>query len=148
MSLNRKQKIEELLESLRPIRRHMALSSVGRNAARVTPSQWGVLMLVGERGECTVKHVANGLHVSSSAATQLVTPLVKSGHLVRRELASDRRAVALSLSKRTKAKMNQMRNAALQKALSLFESLSDGELEQYIALNRKIAQAFAREQEM
>lgn len=148
MSLNRKEKIEELLEILRPIRRHMGSSSVGRNASRITPSQWGVLMLVGESGECTIKDVANALHVSSSAATQLVNPLVKSGHLVRRELASDRRAVALSLSKQTKAKMNQMRDAALQKALSLFESLSDRELEQYIALNRKIAQAFAREQEM
>jgi DNA-binding MarR family transcriptional regulator len=139
MGMNRKQKVEELLESMRAIRRHMALGASGREAASITPAQWGVLMLVGERGECSVKDIAAMLRISSSAATQLVNGLVGGGHLARKASQEDRRAVALSLSRQTKAKMKGMRDAALKKTLKLFEGFTDREFEIYITLNKKIS---------
>lgn len=144
MNMTRKEKVGVLLEVLRPIRREMVLGSAGENSARVTPAQFGVLMLLNERGEASVKDIAGALRISSSAATQLVNGLIKGGHVRREASEKDRRAVALSLSPKTKAKLDNLRRAALQKTVRLFDALSDHELDEYIALNRKIAQRFIR----
>jgi len=144
--MNRIQKIEELIETLRPIRRQMMLGSGRPDAPRITPAQWGVLRLVAEKDDCTVKDIAQALRISSSAATQLMGALVKSGHLVRKESASDRRAVALSLSPQTKARITTMKNAALQKTIVLFDALDDRELEQYVALSKKVSDRVVQKQ--
>lgn len=136
--MDRKQQVMELIESIGAMRRRMAFGASGSNRTRITPAQWGVLMLVGERGACSVKDIAEALRISSSAATQLVNGLVRGGHLVRKASKEDRRAVELSLSRQTKAKMKGMKEAALNKTLKLFQALNDRELAHYLALNKKI----------
>lgn len=135
---HRKRKVIELMERLQAVRRGMAFGAVGSGAARITPAQWSALILVGERKACGVKDIAEALRITSSAATQLVNGLVRGGHLVRKESKEDGRAVALSLSPRTKARLRTMRSAALKRTLELLEALSDRELGHYLALTTKI----------
>ena len=138
---NRKQKIEELLADLQSLRRTMTFRVAGSaKAPRITPSQWGVLMLVEQRGESTVKDVARALGMTSSAATQLVDGLVRSRYLMRETYAKDRRTVTLTLSKKTKAQVDKMKKQALQRFLRIFAVLNDTEFNQFFALNKKIVQ--------
>jgi len=138
---DRKQKVEEMLAGFHSLRRTMVLKSAGSaTKPRVTPSQWGVLMLVGQGGTSTVKDVAKALRITSSAATQLVDGLVASGYLVRKTSLQDRRAVTLTLSKKSKSQVEKMKKHALRKFLKVFEVLNDTEFDQYIALNKKIVQ--------
>lgn len=141
--LNRKQKIEELLEDFGSLKRVMVFRGFDiKKMPRITPSQCNVLMLIEQRGVCSVKDVADALGISSSAATQLVDGLVEGTHVTRSENAQDRRAVSITLSKPIKSKIKAMKRHMAQKLLAVFELLTDAEFSQYCALNKKIVQGF------
>lgn len=145
---DRKLKIQELLTDLRSMRRGMSLHSTGSaKTPRITPSQWGVLMHVEQEGKSTVKHVSQALRMSSSAATQLVDGLVRSGYLTRQASPEDRRIVVLSLSKKSERRIQHMKQEALQKFLKFFAHLNDKELDLYIKLNKKLIQGFLSKNE-
>src|ERR1035437_1598596 len=101
-------------------------------------------MMVKQQGESTVKEVALALGISSSAATQLVDGLVASGYVVRKTDVKDRRAVVLTLSKKTEAQVDKMRKQTLDKFYNFFKVLNDKELDQYILLNKKIVERFLK----
>lgn len=139
--INRKQKVEELLENIHSLRRTMVFhTSPIVKIPRITSSQWGVLMFVEHRSESTVKDVAKALGISSSATTQLIDGLVASGYIMRKTSTLDRRTVILTLSKKTKTQVDKMKKEGLQKFLKLFEVLNDKEFDQYILLNKKIVE--------
>ncbi len=126
------------------LRRNMAFRDTdSTKTPRITPSQWGVVMLIGQRGATSVKEVADALHIRSSAVTQLVDGLVESGYVERKEHAKDRRAVVLTLSKKTKNQVEKMKGHMVKKFLEMFEVLSDKEFDQFCTLHRKIAQRFS-----
>jgi DNA-binding MarR family transcriptional regulator len=137
--INREQKIAELLESFKSLKHTMAFRTVGSaKMPRITPSQWGVLIMIQQRKESTVKDVAEALDITSSAATQLVDGLVTSGYVMKETNTEDRRAVTLTLSNKTRTQVDTMKKQVLQKFLKFFEVLSDKEFGQYILLNKKI----------
>jgi DNA-binding MarR family transcriptional regulator len=139
--INRKQKIEELIENLHSLKRAMVFGASGdMNIPRITPSQWGVLMFIEQRDGTTVKDIANALEITSSAATQLVDGLVVSRYVARKTSENDRRTVILTLSKNTKTQVDKMKKKALEKFLNFFEVLNDQEFDQYVMLNKKIVE--------
>ncbi len=140
-NLSRKQKVERLIGNFQPLRHAMTLPATkSKGGPGITSSQWGVLLLVEQFGESAVKDVAKAIGITSSAATQLVDGLVRSGYVERGVHPRDRRAVALTLSKKTKVKVDKMKKDILQKFLKFFEVLSDKEFDQYILLNQKIVE--------
>lgn len=140
---NREDKVEELLENFRALKHHMAFhSGASGKMPRITPSQWGALMLIEQRGESALKDVAKALSITSSAATQLVDGLVDSGYVLRKISTKDHRAVTLTLSKETKIQIGKMKKQALEKFLNFFEVLDDKELDQYLLLNKKVVKRF------
>ena len=143
--ITRKEKIEALLESFSSLRRNMAFRAVHTaKMPRITPSQWGALMIIEQRGESTLKDVAKACCITSSAATQLINGLVSSKYVVRKTRADDRRAVTLVLSNKTKAYVDAMKKQAVQKFITFFEILSNRELDQYVTLNKKIVERFLK----
>jgi DNA-binding MarR family transcriptional regulator len=139
---DRKQKIEALLTGFRALRRGTAFGSAGSaKGPRITPAQWGVLMHVEQQGKSTVKDLSQNFKISSSASTQLVNGLVRSGYLTRTASAEDRRIVTLALSKKSKKQIETMKQQILQKFLKLFEVLNDKEFDTYLALNKKLVNA-------
>lgn len=143
--INRKEKIEDLLQNFLSVKRIMAFhSSSAVKLPRITPSQWGVLMFVKQHSGSTVKDVAKALSISSSATTQLVDGLVESGYLLRELPIKDRRTVILTLSKKTTIQVNKMKKEGLEKFLKFFEVLNDREFSQYILLNQKIVDSLLK----
>jgi DNA-binding MarR family transcriptional regulator len=142
---DREQKVKALMESFHSLRRSMALKPTqATKMPRITPSQLGVLMLIEEHGASTVKDIAEALTISSSAATQLVDGLVENAYVTRKEHPEDRRSVTLTLSKKTKSQIAKMKAYGIKRFLELFEALNDAEFDQYISLNKKIAERLAK----
>lgn len=141
----RKEQIEELLVDLGSLKRMVASSSIRiKNTPAVTPSQWGVLMFIEHERETSVKDVAEALHISSSAATQLIDGLVENGYVVRKAQKNDRRAVSLTLSKKTQEQVAKIKRETVRKFQALFGTLTDAEFATYCALNKKIVRAAQR----
>jgi DNA-binding MarR family transcriptional regulator len=136
---NRKQKVAEVLESFGSLRRVMTFRPVSTaKMPRITPSQWGALMLIEQQGKSTVRDVAKALGITSSAATQLIDGLVSSGYVTRKTRAEDRRVVTLALSSTTEKHVGAMKKEVLRKFLKFFDVLNDKEFGRYILLNKKI----------
>ena len=135
--MDRKRHIEELIRGYVVIRRKM-MAAKGKGSLNITPAQWSVIMLLGEKDECTIKDIAAQLGITSSAATQLVDGLMKSGVVVRATSKADRRVVAVSLTSKMKDKVSKMKEHAIQEFLSIFNSLDDGEFAQFCTLHRKL----------
>lgn len=139
--LNRKQKVEELLEDFKLLKRTSVFHHPNSlDIPHITPAQWGVLMFIEQNKESTVKDVANNLSITSSAATQLINGLVDSSYLTREMSKKDRRTVILSLSKKTKTHVDKMKKDCLRQFLKIFEVLSDKEFSEYILINKKIVE--------
>lgn len=111
---------------------------------RITPAQWGVVILIEQKNESTVKDIASALNVTSSAATQLVDGLVSSGYVTRKQDPKDRRRVTLMLSAETKRHVAQMRAQVSKRLLKFFKVLDDKEFDQYIRLNEKLSVALSK----
>ena len=60
--------------------------------------QVSILMQLHYRGACGLSEISERFDISGAAASQLVDKLVQSGHLMRTEDPSDRRAKLLDLS--------------------------------------------------
>lgn len=109
-------------------------------AHHITPSQWMVLKLIDQQKEVSVKALAKKLSISSSATTQLIDGLVKEEYVQRKENPDDRRSILLTLHKKAHTRMKAMKKEAFKQLSKLFDALTDEELDQYLALNRKITQ--------
>lgn len=136
---DRKLHIEQLLADLGSLKRMAALHSAHHaHFPAITPAQWSVLMFIEHKQVASVKDVASALHISSSAATQLIDGLVKNEYVVREMKESDRRAVSLQLSKKMQHHVQQMKKQTIQKLEKLFGTLSDSEFTTFCSLSRKI----------
>lgn len=138
---NRKQKVMEFMEGFRQLRQILAFKPPEMmSMPRITPSQFGVLMVLDGPEEHMVKDVAKALGTSSSAATQLIDSLVTNGYVLREENAQDRRKVTLSLSVMAKREVGKIKQDVTKQFLNLFEVLSEKEFNQFMALHNKVIQ--------
>lgn len=109
-----------------------------------TPAQIGVMMMLGKIDHMSIKDVAEKFLMSSSAATQLVNPLVKDGLLTRKEDSKDRRKIGLSLTAKGKKALEEHKKIHLAVLTKIYSPLTDKELAQYLALQSKIVDSPAR----
>lgn len=136
---NRKEKIEQLAENIHSIRRRTALTFAHcAGGPRITPSQWGALMLIEQGAGTTTKDVAAALKISSSATTQLIDGLVANGYVAREEHSVDRRKSILSLSRATKNHIAKIKSQVVREMEKTFGVLSDREFDQFLALTQKL----------
>jgi len=131
------EKIEDLMESFQHFKKPIHKQHVAGLSA-ITPSQWMALRVIRERHACTVKDIAQSLHMTSSAATQLVDGLVRGGYVTRKADTSDRRKVMLTLSRKSMTEMERMKKMMLQHMYNMFKVLNDREFEQLYRLNKKV----------
>ncbi|MFA6963887.1 MAG: MarR family transcriptional regulator [Patescibacteria group bacterium] len=137
---NRKKTIEEILETFHLIKRKsMNMVNFAKTAdLNIMGSQWLVLHLVQKNDGIGVKEIAEEMHISSPAATQLVDALVTRGFLIRETSPTDRRAIKLKLSAQMRDKFADMKKAGMAHAGTLFESLDDDELATFMSLCKKL----------
>lgn len=135
---NRKKNIEDLMQSMHALRQQLMICHQSNSQHKVTPSQGLVLRFVIKNDLTNVKTIAQSLNISSSAATQLIDGLVENGYLIRSHNLNDRRIIALSVSVKAKKMFINFQNQGLDRLIKIFDILSDKELSQYTALNKKI----------
>jgi DNA-binding MarR family transcriptional regulator len=66
---------------------------------------------------------------------------MKKGYIVRVHDRADKRILRLRLSAKSRTRLSRASAARKHLLLALFETLSDAEFKQYVALNRKIINA-------
>src|SRR4051812_8121358 len=93
-------------------------------------AQMGLLFMISHQGPQSIKELSQRFGMTSSAATQLVNSLVKSGLLERKEDGADRRKIAVALTSNGKKKLEEAKAYRMKKISRMFESLTDSELEQ------------------
>jgi DNA-binding MarR family transcriptional regulator len=142
--MQRKKQIEKLLEDTRMLKRKMLFGMAGHlKDGHITASQWLVLRYLRKSEGTTLKEIAQTLNMTSSAATQLVKSLVQKGYVIRKTSRDDKRALNLSLSDKSKKRMEALRRERIQEMEHVFDILTDAEFEAYCRLHEKIAESLA-----
>lgn len=140
--IQRKKQIEKLLEDFQVMKRKMiAGASSHLKSTHITASQWLVLQYLRKNEKVTIKEIAKALSMTSSAATQLVESLVQKGYVIRKTSSDDKRALSLSLSGKSKKRMETLRRKRIQDMEHVFDVLTDKEFESYYYLLNKITES-------
>jgi DNA-binding MarR family transcriptional regulator len=137
--LDRKNQIERILQSFQATKHKLFTGTIILSARNQIPnSQWIVLRIIEQNEGIGVKELSRMLGISSSAATQLIDPLVKKGHLICEKSPEDRRALKMRLTDEAKELINVTKIQASQKAYSFFDVLTDEELQTFCELSIKV----------
>lgn len=80
--------------------------------------------------------------ITSSAATQLVSELLKKTFVIKKKNTTDRRETLICLSPTAQKKIVGVQYAILTNLLRVFSVLNDREFATYVRLNRKISNNF------
>lgn len=132
---NRQKDIEVIVASFQSLKRHFVCQA---KRSGLTHAQWGLLSLIRDnKGICTGK-IAEMLDVSSSAVTQLVNDLEKSGLVERKPSQEDKRILEISLTEEAHIKFVHMRQERAENLARLFDTFDDQEFSQYVQLTKKI----------
>ena len=142
--MNKKiQLIEEMLHSFHAIQNLIRAKTAQLSRQDgVTHAQWFVLAMIAHFGQRSIKDLAEAAEMSSSAATQLVDSLVKTGFVNRQDDPDNRRAVILELSSQGKQYLAETKERRLEEMAVLFEALTDSELREFVRLHKKITSSF------
>ena len=129
---------ERFIASFASIKRAM-ISSLYSEQATLSHAQVEVLSHVAKQSNMSIKEIAALLHITPSAITQLVEPLVKNGCILRNSDPSDRRSVILHISPAGKKELEKIKKARAALISELLEPLSEAELDTFISLLEKLA---------
>jgi len=139
----RKQLIEGILHSFHAIHHQIKARAAHLGHQNgIAHSQWIVLKII-EHHKRSIKDIAEMLGISSSAATQLVDGLVRSGYVTRQEDPKDRRSTQLGLSPKGKKHIAATKEKRITEMADIFDALTDKELEEFVRLHKKITSSFS-----
>ncbi len=128
-----------MLEGFYKMKHHTNMHGVfKKHNLAVTRTQWMVLNFIEREGAVSVKDIRLAFGITSSAATQLVSELVKHSHVTKQVDATDKRTAIIRLTLATKKSMARAKRAILSHLLRLFSVLDDREFATYVRLNEKI----------
>jgi DNA-binding MarR family transcriptional regulator len=144
MSLSRPQLIQSILENMGSMHRMDAVKGVHRAWPKDMPTraQMVIMFSLAHRKAQGIKELAQQFGISSSATTQLVNGLVADGLLERTENLKDRRFVHVDLTEKGRKALAAAKAARTKMMAAMFEPLSDTELTQYLALQKKMSEHF------
>ncbi len=99
----------------------------------------GLLFILGKNPNgISVNEIAEKLNVTAGAVTQIVDKLVDKKLVERKTDAKDKRGVKIKLTEFAKEKFKKFRGKYLNSIGTIFEKLSDHELDQLVNLLEKI----------
>lgn len=107
--------------------------------------QSNVLMAIEERGELSVKELADTLHVSRPSASVMVDRLVDMGLLVREQSKKDRREVRIRLSDPGLVQFQEMERQVLEYISALLIQLGPAFSEQWCDVYARLRDVIAAE---
>ncbi len=94
--------------------------------------------LMKEKNGVSVKEIAESLHVTAGAVTQMVDKAIEMGVVTRQEDPNDRRSQIIKLSEKSRDKVQKLRKIFIERAEIKLANLSDAEILQLTNLLSKI----------
>ena len=134
--MDRQDIIHDIFHDIAQVRRHMGPSH--RSSCSLSPAQGEVIAVIAEYPGLGITEIAQRMHTSTSAATQVVDALVAAGILTREVSAADRRAVKVLLSEEGKKTLAQFEATAIKDMEQFLSPLSTEELATLRDLHRKL----------
>lgn len=120
------------------LKRSMTRHMVEADQCPATPVQVEILMRIA-KGETKAANLATEMQASPSAITQHVNVLVEQGFVTKTSSAADKRQAELSLTAAGE-RVIEVKQAFMRKRVEqLVDKLTDQELDQFIAISKKIA---------
>lgn len=104
----------------------------------ITFAQFNVLLAIEERGEVSLKELADVLHVSPPSASSMVDRLVEMGIVVREQSVIDRREVRIRLSGDSVVRFEAMEAEILQYIADLLGKLGPRHAAQWCEVYARI----------
>ena len=105
----------------------------------LTRPQITIFFFVGHhRDGVSVKEIATFLHVTKGAVTQFIDALVEKNLVRREEDARDRRVQRIRLTEFAESRFDQVKQAYYLSLNTLFDALTDQEVEQLVSLLEKL----------
>jgi DNA-binding MarR family transcriptional regulator len=106
-----------------------------------------MLLTVRERGQVTIKELAEALQVSAPSASAMVDRLVEMGALTREQNPNDRREVAVALSPQAQQVTAMMEEGLLGGIVDLIEKLGPEYAAMWCKVYDKIGKILAKNEE-
>ena len=137
--MNHKQKIQNIFEGFMSMQKAMSSrKDLFLKQFELTVPQMHILYSIAQGKTLTVKDIATKMGITSSAATQIIQGLVKSGYVERKNDDRDGRVIHIQFSKEGQLKFKKFREAHLERISKIFASLTDQELDLLIEIPKKV----------
>lgn len=111
------------------------LASLGVNKPQVE-----VLFLLNKQ-QVSIKNIADKLHVTSGAVSQIVENLVKGGLLLRETSPADKRVVLVGLSPEGKTRLEIIKQTFTKRMESALYAITDSQLESLRTITNQMIKA-------
>lgn len=133
------QEIEKIAGSISRLQRKMrAKLSNELSQGEITIPQYHILEHLNDRGETTMREIADYLFVTPPAVTGLVDKLVKM-QLVKRDFSSsDRRIIIISLTPKGNTVISKIKNQSNELFISIFKGFSAQDRKSFFEVTRKM----------
>ena len=138
--MTRKQLIEQLLLRFRAVF-HSVSSNIRlpKDNHDLGGAEINILMRLGRKPKSiSAKDLAAELGITGGAVTQFIDKLIEKGLVERAEDPNDRRSVRISLSAKARQSRDELKQQFFNHFQTVFEGLSNQDLEQFIALLDKV----------
>ena len=128
--------LERLLPRLTRCFSHFEQNAFTRG--EISLPQYWALLLLGEKGACSMHELAASLQIQLPSATGLVDRLVRLALVKRGHVPGDRRIVSVQLTAKGRQVITHMRKQKSQNLVRMFESLNSAEREQFVNIVEKL----------
>lgn len=128
--------------------RHLAapeLHGPHSRGCELTLAQINMVMLVHDRGQATVKELAEALQVSPPSVSSMVDRLVEMGVLTREQSQIDRREVVIRLAADTESDIEAVERLALGALVEILEKIGPDCAEMWCEVHRRVQGVLAGE---
>ena len=131
--------IDKITETMDRIHRKMrAKLSNELSQGKITIPQYHILEHLNDKGETTMREVADYLFVTPPAVTGLVDKLVKMNLAKRNASSSDRRIIIVSLTQKGKTVILKIKNQSNELFFSIFKGFSSQDRKSFLEVTRKM----------
>jgi DNA-binding MarR family transcriptional regulator len=104
----------------------------------IAPSESQVLQLISEVQPVSLKELANAMHLTPGAITQLVDALVQAQYVTRTPSAQDRRMAVVALTPEGSRAISSLRRTKQDLFAKVVANLTDEELAAFLNVQRKM----------
>jgi DNA-binding MarR family transcriptional regulator len=121
----------------RLMRAHMQQS---HGKLHIGPSEGHLLYVIAESQPISLKKLADAIHLTPGAITQLVDSLVEANYVTRTPSEQDRRVSVVTLTPEGTRTIAAMRRSKEELFTKIVDGLSDEELHAFVGVQRKMLQ--------